>query len=89
MTAICRHTVLPFSLNGVPASVQPRCLALPMAEVMEEHLIQTVIQLLGQKEAGYIKTSSSGIFRSAEASLMYRPCISQAAKGCAYMCCVI
>lgn len=62
MTAICRHTVLPFSLNGVPASVQPRCLALPMAEVMAEHLIQAVIQLLGQKEAGTSKPAPAGFF---------------------------
>ena len=72
MTAICRHTVLPFSLNGVPASVQPRCLALPMAEVMAEHLIQTVIQLLGQKEGRYIKLASAERKIPLELVLMYR-----------------
>ena len=41
----------------------------------------------GKKRSQYIKTSPSRIFRSAEASLMYRLCISQTPKG---MClCVI
>jgi hypothetical protein len=33
-----------------------------MAEVMAEHLIQTVIQLLGQKEAGTSKPAPAGFF---------------------------
>ena len=75
MTAICRHTVLPFSLNGVPASVQPRCLALPMAEVMAEHLIQTVIQLSRYTmEQNYHLTSSYRHKLDKTIALQYHEC---------------
>lgn len=86
MTAICHHTILPLSPNGVPVPVQRRCLARSPVEVMAEYPIRTVIQLSKQKRSRYIKTSPSGIFRSAEASLMYRPCILQAPRGLLPIC---
>ena len=50
VTALCRHSVSPFSPNGVPAPFQQRCLARSPVEVMAEYLIWTVIQLSGTKK---------------------------------------
>ena len=87
MTAFCRHAVLPIVLNDVPAPVQQRYLAHSPVEVMAEYPIQTVIQLSKTKKKPVHQNQPQQNFRSAEASLMYRPCISQVPKG---MClCVI
>lgn len=86
MTAICRHTVLPIVLNGVPAPVQRRCLARSTVEVMAKHLIQTVIQLSKAKKKPVHQNQPRRRFRSAEASLMYRPCILQAPRGLLPIC---
>ena len=86
MTAFCRHIALPLSLNGVPAPFQRRCLALSTVEVMAEYPIQTVIQLSGAKKKPVHQNQPQRRSRSAEASLMYRPCISQAPKRMCYMC---
>ena len=87
MTAICRHTVLPIVPNGVPAPFQRRCLALSLVEIVAEYPIRTVIQLSKTKKKPVHQNQPQQNFRSAEASLMYRPCISQVPKG---MClCVI
>ena len=86
MTAFCRHAVLPIVLNDVPAPVQQRYLAHSPVEVMAEYPIQTVIQLSKTKEEPVHQNQPQQNFRSAEASLMYRPCISQAPKRMCYMC---
>ena len=81
MTAICHHTILPLSPNGVPVPVQRRCLARSTAEVMAEYPIQAVIQLSEAKKKPVHQNQPQQNFHSAEASLMYRPCISQEPKG--------
>jgi hypothetical protein len=86
VTAFCRHAVLPIVLNDVPAPVQQRYLAHSPVEVMAEYPIQTVIQLSKTKKKPVHQNQPQQNFRSAEASLMYRPCISQAPKRMCYMC---
>ena len=46
----CRHIIVLFSPNGVPAPFQRRCLARSPVEIVAEYSIQTVIQLSGTKK---------------------------------------
>ena len=58
-----RHIIVLYSLNGVPASFQRRCLARSPVEVVVEYPIQMVIQLSGtKKKPVHRHTNSSGSF---------------------------
>lgn len=65
---------------------QRRCLARSTAEVMAEYLIQTVIQLSKAKKKPVYQNQPQRRFRSAEANLMYRPCVLQAPRGLLPIC---
>ena len=61
-------------------------LALSTAEVMAEYPIQTVIQLSEAKKKPAHQNQPQQNFRSAEASLMYRPCYFTSTKKNVPMC---
>lgn len=59
----------------------------PSVTLFQRVFLPAFIQVSGQKRSRYIKTSPSRNFHFAEASLMYRPCISQAPKEM-YLCAI-
>lgn len=87
MTAICRHTVLPLfsEWRSCPCSAALSRSLPGGGHGVVSHLDGHSVVRVKKKPVHQNQPQQN--FRSAEASLMYRPCISQAPKG---MClCVI